>query len=148
MTELGISGDNIIDVGLEREELADNQYFDLKYFPHSDNETFVDMGAFEGESTLNFIKWANEDYKEIYAFEPDPKNYLMCKEILKNIQNCHLINKGAWSHTTILNFSSNGTIESHVDDSTGNVKVPVTSLDETTNVPITFIMLTSNKACN
>ena len=139
LQEYGIN--NIVDFGMEREKAEDRQYFDLDEMPHTDHETFVDFGAFDGKSSINFIRWTNNNYKKIYAFEPDPNNYIKCKDMLKTYRNCHIINKGGWSHTTILKFSSNGTIGSHVDFSTGNVEVPVTSLDEVTDEPVTFIKM-------
>lgn len=39
----------------------------------------VDGGCFDGMDTIEFSKWCGGRYSQIYAFEPDPVNYLHCK---------------------------------------------------------------------
>lgn len=38
------------------------------------NETFVDIGAYDGEFTIKFMKNVNNKFEHIYAFEPDKEN--------------------------------------------------------------------------
>ena len=43
--------------------------------PPSDNEIFVDLGAYNGDTVSEFISACGEKYQHIYAFEPNPKNF-------------------------------------------------------------------------
>src|SRR5579872_789924 len=50
------------------------------YFPSDlcrlhDKETFIDFGAFDGDSVKSFVAQSQAKFKEIMAFEPDPENY-------------------------------------------------------------------------
>ena len=53
-----------------------NQYFpETDIFEISENEVFVDAGAFDGDTIQRFIELTNGKFKKIYAFEPDKSNY-------------------------------------------------------------------------
>ena len=54
---------------------ADEEYFWLKQFKMLRNETFIDCGAFTGDTIEKYI-WIKSGYfKRIIAFEPDTQNY-------------------------------------------------------------------------
>ena len=58
------------------------------YFPHdllqlSDEEVFVDCGAFDGDSAKLFINECGGKYRKIVAFEPDPMNFAKLQENAK-----------------------------------------------------------------
>ena len=48
------------------------------------NETYIDLGAFNGDTVLDFAERTNYNYKEIYALEPNKRNF---KKLLKNTEN-------------------------------------------------------------
>lgn len=50
-----------------------NQYFCIAPFFNTGNETFVDLGAYTGDTIEKFIYAHNGCYKQIYAFEPGKK---------------------------------------------------------------------------
>lgn len=50
-----------------------NQYFCMAPFFNTGNETFVDLGAYTGDTIEKFIYAHNGSYKHIYAFEPGKK---------------------------------------------------------------------------
>lgn len=56
--------------------IAENtQYFpDIIKEQMSEEEIFVDVGAYTGDSIQEFMDAVNHKYKKIYAFEPDEKN--------------------------------------------------------------------------
>lgn len=109
-----------------------NQYFDV-LSPIS-GEVFIDAGAYDGGTVLDFIKWHDDSgYEKIYAFEPDTQNAHNVLECFarNNVQNAELINKGTWKNETELNFTNNGSsgaafIEEINSTST---KIPVASID-------------------
>lgn len=76
---------------------VENQYFftpPLSFLDLSSTyKKLVDVGGFDGSTTLRFIKRYPE-YKKIYFFEPEKKNFDVAKRNLKDIQNIEFINKG------------------------------------------------------
>jgi FkbM family methyltransferase len=50
------------------------QYFNLPFFRLSDQETFIDCGAFDGDTIKGFLKYTHNCFSNIVAFEPDNKN--------------------------------------------------------------------------
>jgi len=61
--------------------LEDKQYFEDFLGLQKNNETFVDVGAYDGYTTEEFIK-KSPGYNEIYLFEPDNKNLKLSKKKL------------------------------------------------------------------
>lgn len=59
------------------------QYFDEKIYKMSKNEVFVDCGAYDGDSAMEFINALHrrgiDKYDEIISFEPDPDNFAKLK---------------------------------------------------------------------
>ncbi len=54
------------------------------FFKLGDNETFVDLGAYSGDTVKEFLSLTNNSYNEIIAVEPDLKSF---KRLLKNSEN-------------------------------------------------------------
>ncbi|RAX53074.1 hypothetical protein CCY99_06825, partial [Helicobacter sp. 16-1353] len=54
---------------------------------------FFDIGAYKGESSLEFIKH-NKNYKQIYFFEPERKNFNEARENLKDFKHIKGFNIG------------------------------------------------------
>ena len=56
------------------------------FFSLKDNETFMDLGAYRGDTVKEFIKRVN-DFRKIYAVEPDKKTFIKllrdCADIKK-----------------------------------------------------------------
>lgn len=109
-------------------------YSPLQYFPdiiepdkRKKGETFVDCGSYDGATIFDFIKWCQGNYKKIYAFEPEKKNFEITKKNLKGKSNIELINKGAWFKKDILYFTPNND-NSHIDKK-GTVNIEVESID-------------------
>lgn len=51
------------------------QYFCISPFWGKNNETFVDLGAYTGETAEQFINSVGGSFKKIYAFEPSEKQF-------------------------------------------------------------------------
>lgn len=123
-----IGKDRIIDAGKMMLDLFDDQYFDLPYLTHDDNEVFVDAGCFDGMTVQNFIRWCNGKYKEILSFEPDKKCYEECKATLEDAKNLTLENIGLWNREDILHFRATGASDSQIDMD-GETQIKVERLD-------------------
>lgn len=86
-----------------------HQYFD--FFSAEQDEIFVDAGAFNGDTTLEFSSWAGTNYKKAFVLEPLPD---MCLEIENKIhkfdlKNVIIENCAAWDKDEELYFSAAGT---------------------------------------
>lgn len=106
------------------------QYFDKEIMKPSKNEVFVDGGAFLGEDSFEFMKWCNNNYQKIYAFEPDYNNYIKMRENFSHIKmNSPIIyNKGLWSENCKLRFKGNILASSCVDID-GDILIEMDSID-------------------
>ena len=111
--------------------LFEKQYFEDSIILPQKNEVFVDAGCFNCDTSVEFKKWCNEDYKKIYAFEPDYLNYLKCKDTIKEqkIDKIELFNLGLWSEKNTLRFKNEGNSSSSILEN-GYENVDVISLDE------------------
>lgn len=102
------------------------------YFPefirHLDNEHFADCGAAGGDTVAAFLtRW--HSYSQITAFEPDPKNL----SILRNLtwSNPHILRFEAAvsDHFHTARFQASGDYSSHLDPA-GEIKVSCWHLDD------------------
>ena len=67
------------------------QYFRDEIFKFSDQEIFVDGGAAQGDSIINFMNHVDNKYDKIYAFEAKKK--LLHRNGRRNRILCHYLNK-------------------------------------------------------
>lgn len=97
---------NMVDIISEADRLfMQRQYFDLPYMMHDSEEVFVDVGAFDAMSSLNFVKWADGDYKKIYMFEANLDFHSRIDKKMKDVGAKYtLIPKGLWHEETQLTF--------------------------------------------
>lgn len=73
-------------------------------------ETYVDLGAYNGDTVDKFLRLTNKEFAEIYALEPDSRsfnrmvrrNYALGRGIF------HPINAAAWNEDTTLQFLHRG----------------------------------------
>ena len=73
----------------------------------SDDEYYVDLGAYNGDTVADFIKRTGGKYSHIYAAEPDKRNF---RKLERNItaENVTLINVAVWDNDGTLEFSGKG----------------------------------------
>lgn len=115
------------------------QYFD-ECVKLSENEIFVDCGAFTGDTLGVFIGLTKGKYKKIYALEPDKTNFQYLTEITKDNKDIICLQKGVWDRGTILKFSSNADASNICNE--GNVEIEVEPIDEIVkNDKVTFIKM-------
>ncbi|HET6460794.1 MAG TPA: FkbM family methyltransferase [Syntrophales bacterium] len=111
-------------------------YFNNDVLSVAEDEVYVDVGAFDGDTIETFVQTCNRhqvDYKHIFAFEPDPRNYRALKKNTREYKNvsCHQI--GLWSQSQVLRFlsSRNSVLEAGAAiNSEGDIDVQVVSLDD------------------
>ena len=91
---------------------------------------FLDVGSYDGSTSVLFSEWNASKNAKIYAFEPDKDNIAKCND---NLQKCKcwtkLIKAGCWSKTTQLKFKSDGSCASKMDENGVNLYIPNTQRD-------------------
>lgn len=84
-----------------------NTFFENDVFSLGSQESYVDVGAYTGDTIMKFYHAVQGNYKNIYAFEPDSDFYsqlIRCVEEtrLRRI-NCYPV--GLWKEKTVLTFA-------------------------------------------
>ncbi len=78
-----------------------NAFYD--YLALNEHESFIDIGAYRGDTVEQFLKFTNGKYNKILAIEPDRKTYKKLVENCKDLKGFEALN-GAVS-------STDGTVE-------------------------------------
>lgn len=90
-------------------------------------EVFVDLGAYNGDTIKELLSYTGGSYSEIYAVEPDKKNF---KKLLRSIEGKERItakNAVAWCIDTEIQFAAREGRQSSV--SASGSKMPAISVD-------------------
>ncbi len=118
LTENGVDVDRIVDGRVLYDLTEGKQYFDLDKLPHIDGqEVFIDAGACDGMSTVQFLKWC-EGNGYSFCFEPDGRNIdnikanMVDKKV--NAEAYCIVPKGAWDKQCRLSFVATGNATSHI----------------------------------
>ena len=106
-------------------------YFDSNLVKLSPHEVFVDCGAYNGDSAVDFInalhKRSFQTYDEIVSFEPSPENF---KELVeRNLQHHRCIQKGVSDIPGTVLFSSDNTRGVCNDREQGGFRIETDTID-------------------
>ncbi len=107
-------------------------YFDNNIYDTSDNEVFLDVGAYDGDTLKAFVKYTQNKYKKIIAYEPDEELFKELHDEVKKMQDDRIeINKkGLSSFNGVMGFeTSNNKFLSQPSDEAVN-KIEVVTIDE------------------
>lgn len=142
----GIPDEKVIDAGSIIYQLTEKAaYFDLEELrPCKKQEVFVDAGCFDGCTTKRFFEWCGgKGYS--YCLEPDGQNIDTIREKLAGYENYEIIDRAAWSKTTVLSMDAKGSFATSVAESglQGRLKkVQATALDDIlADKKVTFIKM-------
>ena len=105
------------------------QYFDKEIVNLSNEEVFIDCGAFYGDTVDNFVKQTKNQYKRIVCFEPDENNCEMIQA--KKLHDVKVYCAGVWDKCTRVAFVSDGGKGARVVENAdeGNTSINVVSID-------------------
>lgn len=131
-----------------------SMYFpkDIHDFTLSQNEIFVDAGAYDGDTIKSFQSEVHQKFRRIYAFEPDIVNHARIEDLFNADTRVNLFNLGLYSQNTCLSFTNTGTGASRFASAsspivnatsihTYDVKTPVSSLDLLIKEPVSYIKM-------
>jgi len=80
------------------------QYFDSDIVQLSQQESFVDCGAYTGDTIATLLEQV-ADYRAIYAFEMDYGNYKIMEEAYRTVEKIHLYNNAVWNEEKEIPYS-------------------------------------------
>lgn len=69
---------------------------------------YVDLGAFNGDTVAEFLKYGGKSDCGIIAVEPDARNFRKLSAATEKLDNCRCINAAAWDLSGEICFSSAG----------------------------------------
>ena len=100
----------------------------FKLLDLSGNESYLDLGAYRGDTIDEFTGLTCGKYQSITAIEPDRKTFLKLREHVGSLKNIRLFNMGIWNEDTDLVFESSRGRGSSINDS-GSAVLAVTKID-------------------
>ncbi len=71
-----------------------------------ENESFLDLGAYRGDTVEEFLQYA-KSYNKIVAVEPDTRTFKKLQGNYENLENCTTLNNAIWSQNCTLTFDGN-----------------------------------------
>ena len=121
-----------------------DQYFDGEIVDISKVQSFVDCGAYDGDSFLaladSYKKRTGKKYSgKAYLLEPDNENYKKLMDNCNEYQNNIYCQVGAWNERNTLVFDSDGTLSSF--SSKGSTRIEVDTIDNLTHENADFIKM-------
>lgn len=81
-----------------------------------DDESFLDLGAYRGDTVDEFINYCKGSYREIIALEPDRRTFKKLTAYLENIPDSTAYQKAIFSESKTLIFSSKAGRQSTISD--------------------------------
>lgn len=95
----------------------------------TNNESYLDLGAYRGDTITEFLNYTNNSYNYITALEPDKRTYKKLENFCADLQNINTINKAISSTAGLKYFSDNKGRGTSLQNN-GNTIVETTTLDE------------------
>lgn len=120
------------------------QYFDLDILNCDENEVFVDIGGYIGDTLTHYSKvFGKNAYKRIYCYEIVPVNieYIEKNIALFELDNVLIRQKGAGDKNGTLYLDSNTLSSVSQLSESGAIAVPVTKIDDDIEEAVTFIKM-------
>mgnify|MGYP003794325835 CR=1 FL=1 len=123
---------------------AADQYFAEDVVSLGTDESFVDGGAYVGDTAEVFIKKTKNQFDKIFCFEPSTNNFERLSSFKKNCQQdprIVLYKAGLYSENTRLGFTDQSLSPSNALCASSSDFVDVVAIDQTIHERVTFIKL-------
>ena len=118
-------------------------YFDMDIVKCDKNEVICDVGAYIGDTIIDYINnYGEENYKHIYAYEITPNSFDKLKTNLQSYPNITLKNIAVSNNTNPL-FINESIVDASANTTNdkGVFQIPATTLDIDIKEPITLIKM-------
>ena len=98
-----------------------NQGFAKGIINLNSEESFVDCGAFNGDTIKEFLKRTNNEFSEIYAFEMDKDNYYDLEKFIDDLsinkkESIFAYNIGLWNESGTIKYNNKSTAASNISE--------------------------------
>lgn len=118
------------------------QYFDI--FDPQDEEVFIDAGAYDGKTMLDYFEWVGKKHKKIYVMEPLKEMYYEIeRKVQQNgLKNVSIQNYAAWNKKEQLSFKLADAGSKVCEDDTDVTLIDAIDIDTMVgDKPVTFIKM-------
>lgn len=116
----------------------DNQYFEDFLNLQDNGEVFLDVGSYDGKTSLEFIKRCPK-FEKVYLFDPSDNNLKLAKENLKNYKNVKYCTFGLSNKEQKVLFEENGSCSRVAPN--GGFEIQLKKLDDVFSGMATFIKM-------
>lgn len=130
---------------LFRSETAKDEAFN-KILKLGEKESYLDLGAYRGDTIVEFLNYTNGKYKSITALEPDEKTFHKLTQSIDGRENITAIQKCIWSSNGFVNFDKSVSRGSAVN-SQGTKSVESVTVDSLQNIDITTYLKADVEGC-
>ncbi len=97
--------------------------------PIRPDSVYVDLGAYNGDTVIEYAGVSQNSYKHIYAFEPNVKNFRKLEKNTAHLENITALNACAWNECGTIKFTKNEGRMSRASAS-GEVETVCLAVDE------------------
>ncbi len=118
-----------LDVTLLEPVLGGEAFLSRDLVTFDPDGTYVDGGAFDGDTIHKYLDAASGRVGRAIAFEPDPSTFDRLKRNFAGDRRIEPIKAGLYDRTDVLRFVNDGSRAALISG-TGDIEVPVVSLDE------------------
>jgi FkbM family methyltransferase len=115
-------------------------YYDLDILQCGENDVLVDLGAYTGDSTEEFIQTYGK-YKRIYAYEISPSSFDAMRQRLEKYDDIILKQNGVGSEPGVMYVNDEGCNAGNRLLAEGDLEVGVVTLDQDIDEPVTVIKM-------
>lgn len=129
------------------ESLIDNnyhQYFDLDLIGCDKNEIFVDVGAYIGDTTIDYVRTFGEDcFKQIFCYEIVPANIRYIKDNINlfNLKKVSIRKKGVAEKEGKLFLSKDEVSSITKLENNGDIEIETVTIDKDIKGRVSFIKM-------
>lgn len=89
----------------------------------TEGESYLDLGAYNGDTIEEFLNYTDGKYKSITAFEPSARSFKKLSEYCADMENVNLWQLGSYNSNTLVNFNTKSGRNCAIDDSGTPVQV-------------------------
>lgn len=123
-------------------EYCFKHYFDLNLIPKLKENVFVDVGAYVGDTVLDYVEsYGKDSFQKIYCYEICQENIDKMKINLKNFDNIEIKRKAVSDRRGKLKFDLDNDISSNHISLDGKIEVEGIALDEDIKEKISMVKM-------